>query len=56
MGESLNKVSFRRKMVEMAMFDLLEGEMETRRAHRPTQLYRLKSEFKAQPRLLERGL
>ena len=56
MGEPLNKVSFRRKMTEMAMLETLEGEFEAQGAHRPAQLYRLKADFKEQLTLLERGL
>ncbi len=56
MGEPLNKVSFRRKMTEMDMLEALEGQMASAGAHRPAQLYRLKPEFRACLRLLERGL
>lgn len=56
MGEQLNKVSFRRKMTEMAMLEAIDGQMESTGAHRPAQMYRLKSEFKEELKLLERGL
>jgi len=56
MGEPLNKVSFRRKMQEMDAIEAIAGEMEPASAHRPAQLYRLKQEFRAQLRLLKRGL
>lgn len=44
LGEPINKVSFRRKMDELDMLEAIEGEMETGRANRPAQLYRLKPE------------
>ncbi|PLK50642.1 NUDIX domain-containing protein [Uliginosibacterium sp. TH139] len=45
LGEPINKVSFRRKMEELDMLEAVEGAMETGRANRPAQLYRLKHEF-----------
>jgi 8-oxo-dGTP diphosphatase len=56
MGEPLNKVSFRRKMAEMAMLEAIDGQFETAGAHRPAQLYRLKPELRERLSLLERGL
>jgi len=56
MGEPLNKVSFRRKMTEMAMLEQVEGQFEAAGAHRPAQLYRLKPELRERLTLLERGL
>jgi 8-oxo-dGTP diphosphatase len=56
MGEPINKVSFRRKITEMDMLEAIEGKFEAAGAHRPAQLYRLKSKFKQQLQLLERGL
>lgn len=56
MGETLNKVSFRRKMTEMDMLEPLVGQMEAGGAHRPAQVYQLKPEFRERLRLLERGL
>lgn len=56
MGEPLNKVSFRRKMVEMDALEEVDGATETGGAHRPAQLYRLKPQFRDQPSLLKRGL
>ncbi|WP_132259637.1 NUDIX hydrolase [Paucimonas lemoignei] len=56
MGESLNKVSFRRKMTEMDMLEPVEGAFTSTGAHRPAQLYQLKPEFRRQLTLLERGL
>ena len=46
LGEPINKVSFRRKMDELDMLEPIEGEMETGRANRPAQLYRLKSAYR----------
>jgi hypothetical protein len=56
MGEPINKVSFRRKITEMEMLDVVDGQFESAGAHRPAQLYRLKPYFKKQLQLLERGL
>lgn len=56
MGEPLNKVSFRRKMTEMAMLEAVEGRMDAGGAHRPAQLYRLKPALREKLALLERGL
>lgn len=42
MGQSLNKVSFRRKLDELDMVEAIPGAMSTGAAHRPAQLYRLK--------------
>lgn len=56
MGETLNKVSFRRKITEMDMLEALDGEFDSAGAHRPAQLYRLKDRFRQQLMLLERGL
>ncbi|MES2299952.1 MAG: NUDIX domain-containing protein [Pseudomonadota bacterium] len=56
MGEPLNKVSFRRKVAEMAMLEAVEGQFEAAGAHRPAQLHRLKPELRERVLLLERGL
>ncbi|MCP1575077.1 NUDIX hydrolase [Herbaspirillum rubrisubalbicans] len=56
LGETINKVSFRRKMSEMDMLDAVDGQFDSSGAHRPAQLYRLKSAFREQLQLLERGL
>ncbi|HEY8025627.1 MAG TPA: NUDIX domain-containing protein [Burkholderiaceae bacterium] len=56
MGESLNKVSFRRKIAEMDVLETLEGQFGEMGAHRPAQLYRLKPEWREQLMLLERGM
>ena len=56
LGEPINKVSFRRKMDELAMLEPIDGEMELGRANRPAQLYRVRREFRRTLSLLERGL
>jgi 8-oxo-dGTP diphosphatase len=56
LGEPVNKVSFRRKMDELAMLEPIDGELELGRANRPAQLYRVRREFRRTLSLLERGL
>lgn len=56
LGESLNKVSFRRKMDELDILEPIAGEMETGRANRPAQYYRLKPSYRDQLSLCNRGL
>lgn len=56
MGESLNKVSFRRKITEMDMLEPLDGVLEAAGAHRPAQVYRLKDAFRQSLMLIERGM
>ena len=56
LGETINKVSFRRKVDELAMLEPIAGAMESGRANRPAQLYRLRKAFRRQLSLLERGL
>lgn len=56
LGESLNKVSFRRKMAEMDILDAVDGQFDAPGAHRPAQLYRLKTAVKKTLTVLERGL
>ena len=46
LGEPINKVSFRRKMDELDMLEAVAGALETGRANRPAQLYRLKSQYR----------
>jgi 8-oxo-dGTP diphosphatase len=55
LGESLNKVSFRRKIDEMGMLEPIQGEMAGG-AFRPAQLYRIKGGDDARITLLDRGL
>lgn len=56
LGEPLNKVSFRRKMEEMGVLEPIVGALESGRANRPAQLYRVREEYAQQLSLLERGL
>lgn len=56
LGEPINKVSFRRKLEELAMVEPIEGAMESGRAHRPAQLYRLRKEFRRSLSVVGRGL
>ena len=56
MGEPINKVTFRRKIGEMDMLELVEGGFAASGAHRPAQLYRLKNAFRQRLMLLERGM
>ena len=56
LGERVNKVSFRRKMDELAMLEPIEGEMELGRAHRPAQLYRVRREFRRTLSVSNRGM
>lgn len=56
LGEAINKVSFRRKIDELDMLEAVAGQLETGKAHRPAQLYRLKKRFRQQLALSDRGL
>ncbi|RQP22477.1 NUDIX hydrolase [Piscinibacter terrae] len=56
LGEPINKVSFRRKVDELGMLEAIEGEMQSGRANRPAQLYRLRREFRHSLSMLDRGL
>jgi len=56
LGESINKVSFRRKMDELDMLEPIEGAQQTGKAHRPAQLYRLKRQYRRQLSLTSRGI
>jgi len=56
MGETLNKVSFRRKITEMDMLEPVEGRFEAAGAHRPAQVYTLKPGSRQHLMLLQRGL
>ena len=56
LGEPINKVSFRRKMEELDMLEPIEGAMETGRANRPAQLYRLKAQFRNRLSITGRSL
>ena len=56
LGESINKVSFRRKIEQLGMLEPIEGALEEGRANRPAQLYRLRKEFRQRLSLVDRGL
>jgi 8-oxo-dGTP diphosphatase len=56
LGEPINKVSFRRKIDELGMLEPIEGELETGAAHRPAQVYRLRSAYKRALSLVPRGI
>ncbi len=56
LGETVNHVSFRRKMSELDCLDAVPGGKRADGAHRPAQLYRLKKEFRQRLRLVGRGL
>ena len=56
LGEPINKVSFRRKMEELDMLEPIEGALETGRANRPAQLYRLKEQYRSRLSLSGRAM
>jgi 8-oxo-dGTP diphosphatase len=56
LGKPINKVSFRRKIEELDILELVEGAMETGKAHRPAQLYRVKKRYQQQLSLTDRAL
>lgn len=58
LGEPINKVSFRRKVEELAMLEPVPGQRQASGAHRPAQLWRLRPEVRAAwaLSLSERGL
>lgn len=56
LGEPINKVSFRRKIDELDILEPVEGAMETGKAHRPAQMYRLKPRFSHLLSLTDRAL
>lgn len=56
LGEPINKVSFRRKIDELDMLEPVTGAMETGKAHRPAQYYRLRQRFSQQLSLTDRAL
>lgn len=55
-GEAINKVSFRRKVHELDMLEAVPGALQTGGAHRPAQLYRLRSAYRNSLSLSPRGL
>lgn len=56
LGEAINKVSFRRKIDELDILEAIPGAMETGRANRPAQLYRLKKHYEDQLSVTNRAL
>lgn len=56
LGERINKVSFRRKIEELGILEAVDGALETGKANRPAQLYRLKAAFRHRLSLTDRGL
>jgi 8-oxo-dGTP diphosphatase len=56
LGEPVNKVSFRRKIEEFGIVEPIEGALETGKANRPAQLYRLKRRFRNALSVSDRGL
>jgi 8-oxo-dGTP diphosphatase len=56
LGEPVNKVSFRRKIEEFGIVEPIEGALETGKANRPAQLYRLKARYRNALSMTDRGL
>lgn len=56
LGEPINKVSFRRKVDELAMLEAVPGALQTGGAHRPAQLYRVRAPYRQRLSLSARGL
>lgn len=56
LGEPINKVSFRRKIDELDILEPVAGTMESGKAHRPAQMYRLKKRFNRHLSLSDRAL
>ena len=56
LGEAINKVSFRRKVDELAMLEAVPGALQTGGAHRPAQLYRVRAAYRQTLSLSARGL
>lgn len=56
LGEPINKVSFRRKVDELAMLEAVPGALQTGGAHRPAQLYRVRAAYRRSLSLSARGL
>lgn len=56
LGEPINKVSFRRKIEELDILEAIPGAMETGKANRPAQLYRLKKHYEDHLSLTDRAL
>ncbi len=56
LGEEINKVSFRRKIDELDILERVDGAMETGKANRPAQLYRLNKRYRQRLSLTDRAL
>lgn len=56
LGESINKVSFRRKLDELDILEPVTGAFEQGRQNRPAQLYRLRKRLQGSLALVDRGL
>jgi 8-oxo-dGTP diphosphatase len=56
LGDGLHKANFRKKILDMAILEALDGQLEAKGAHRPAQFYRLKPELREQLTLLARGI
>jgi 8-oxo-dGTP diphosphatase len=56
LGEDINPVSFRRKMDELGILEAVPGSKKALGAHRPAQLYRLKTQYRQRLSLVDRGL
>ncbi|MBK9576797.1 MAG: NUDIX hydrolase [Fibrobacterota bacterium] len=55
LGETINKVSFRRKMEELGFVEPIPGA-QSGGAHRPAQLYRLRDEYRRNLSITDRGI
>jgi 8-oxo-dGTP diphosphatase len=55
-GESVDKITFRRKMDDLNVLEEVEGVKQKGAAHRPGQLYRIKPEFAGRLSVLTRGM
>lgn len=52
---SIDKVSFRRRMLELDAFEAVKGAVEKGSGHRPAQLYRIKEKLLGDVSVLSRG-
>ena len=55
-GETIDKITFRRKIDDMGVLEAVEGAKQEGAAHRPGQLYRLKAGVVGDLSLLSRGM
>ncbi|ARU03877.1 NUDIX hydrolase [Comamonas serinivorans] len=56
LGDTLNKVSFRRKMDDMGLLEAVPGAMLTGAAHRPAQFWRVRPAYRQHLAVTPRGL